>query len=59
MDYEAASQSHVQAGWKNNAKSMYGILEASLVVPGYSPQHYYSFILDFIAVGGDFGIIIV
>ena len=57
MDYAAAS--HMQAGRKNNAKSMYGIsLEASLIVSGYSPQHYQGFIQDFFAVGGRlFGIL--
>ena len=51
MDYEAAS--HVQAGRKNNAKSLYGILDASLVVSGYSPQRYQGFIQDFLLWGGD------
>ena len=32
--------SHGQAGRKDNAKSLYSILEASLVVSGYSPQHF-------------------
>ena len=52
MDYEAAS--HVQEGQKNNAKSLYGILEASLIVSGSSPQHQGFIQAGFFAVGGDY-----